>query len=187
MTLARHASRSLAQRGRLIANAQACETGKFILCRPARVSYETTALVNRLSSSRPPGPTAGGTSRRDAMPAGPIRSFVRHRSLIWQFARRDVIGRYRGSALGLVWSLVQPLLMLAVYTYVFGVVLQVRWSDRLPEQDQVSFAVILFSGLIVHGLFAERSEERRVGKECVSTCRSRWSPCHSKKTHHYTT
>src|SRR3546814_17959764 len=28
---------------------------------------------------------------------------------------------------------------------------------------------------------ADRSEERRVGKECVSTCRSRWSPCHSKK------
>src|SRR3546814_18081245 len=28
-----------------------------------------------------------------------------------------------------------------------------------------------------------RSEERRVGKECVSTCRSRWSPYHSKKTH----
>src|SRR3546814_15032823 len=76
---------------RSIANAQAFETGKFILCRPARVAYETTALVNRLSSSRPPGPTAGGTSRRDAMPAGPIRSFVRHRSLIWQFARRDVI------------------------------------------------------------------------------------------------
>src|SRR3546814_12652744 len=32
------------------------------------------------------------------------------------------------------------------------------------------------------GLAAERSEERRVGKECVSTCRSRWSPYHSKKT-----
>src|SRR3546814_15621927 len=30
---------------------------------------------------------------------------------------------------------------------------------------------------------AERSEERRVGKECVSTCRSRWSPYHSNKTH----
>lgn len=89
------------------------------------------------------------------MPSGPIRSFIRHRSLIWQLARRDVVGRYRGSALGLVWSLVQPLLMLAVYTYIFGVVLQVRWSDRLPEQDEVAFAVILFSGLIVHGLFAE--------------------------------
>ena len=86
---------------------------------------------------------------------GPIRSFLRHRSLIWQLARRDVVGRYRGSALGLVWSLVQPLLMLAVYTYVFGVVLQVRWDDRLPDQGEVAFAVILFSGLIVHALFAE--------------------------------
>src|SRR3546814_14533035 len=70
MTLARHASRSLAQRCRLIANAQACETGKFILCRPARVSYETTALVNRLSSSRPPGPTAGGTRDRKSVGEG---------------------------------------------------------------------------------------------------------------------
>src|SRR3546814_18022933 len=33
----------------------------------------------------------------------------------------------------------------------------------------------------------ERSEERRVGKECVSTCRSRWSPYHSKKTEYYET
>lgn len=89
------------------------------------------------------------------MLSGPIRSFLRHRSLIWQLARRDVVGRYRGSALGLVWSLVQPLLMLAVYTYVFGVVLQVRWNDRLPDQGEVAFAVILFSGLIVHALFAE--------------------------------
>src|SRR3546814_12666586 len=32
-----------------------------------------------------------------------------------------------------------------------------------------------------------RSEERRVGKECVSTCRSRWSPYHYKKHNHYTT
>src|SRR3546814_15072534 len=31
------------------------------------------------------------------------------------------------------------------------------------------------------GLKRQRSEERRVGKECVSTCRSRWSPYHSKK------
>src|SRR3546814_3811515 len=32
--------------------------------------------------------------------------------------------------------------------------------------------------------FVDRSEARPVGKECVSTCRSRWSPCHSKKTPH---
>lgn len=86
---------------------------------------------------------------------GPIRCFLRHRTLIWQLARRDVVGRYRGSALGLFWSLVQPLLMLAVYTYVFGVVLKVRWSDRVGDQTNAAFAVILFTGLIVHGLFAE--------------------------------
>src|SRR3546814_16818412 len=34
--------------------------------------------------------------------------------------------------------------------------------------------------------FDERSEERRVGKECVSTCRSRWSPYHEKKKTHTT-
>src|SRR3546814_11847197 len=40
-----------------------------------------------------------------------------------------------------------------------------------------------------HRLRASRSEERRVGKECVSTCRSRWSPYHYKKksTYHHTT
>jgi lipopolysaccharide transport system permease protein len=86
---------------------------------------------------------------------GPIRSFLNNRHLIWQLAKRDVVGRYRGSALGLVWSLIQPLLMLCVYTYVFGVVLQVRWSDRVQDQGEVAFAVILFSGLIVHGLFTE--------------------------------
>ena len=98
---------------------------------------------------------AGVTDRRDAMIYGPIRSLLLHRHLIWQLAKRNVVGRYRGSALGLVWSLVQPLLMLGVYTYVFGVVLQVRWSDRLQDDGEVAFAVILFSGLIVHALFSE--------------------------------
>src|SRR3546814_13261651 len=35
----------------------------------------------------------------------------------------------------------------------------------------------------LNGLYTQRSEERRVGKECVSTCRSRWAPYHSEKTH----
>src|SRR3546814_15343361 len=35
-------------------------------------------------------------------------------------------------------------------------------------------------------IFHQRSEERRVGKECVSTCRSRWSPYHSKKNYRHT-
>src|SRR3546814_19678214 len=44
--------------------------------------------------------------------------------------------------------------------------------------------VMEYTGSAIRGLSMEgrmRSEERRVGKECVSTCRSRWSPYHSKK------
>ena len=44
---------------------------------------------------------------------------VRHRTLIWQFSRREVLGRYRGSLFGLAWSFITPLLMLGVYTFVF--------------------------------------------------------------------
>jgi lipopolysaccharide transport system permease protein len=77
----------------------------------------------------------------------------RNRRLIIQLAKRDVLGRYRGSVLGLAWSFFNPLLMLVVYTFVFSVVFKARWG--LAGEDKVSFAIILFAGLIVHGLFAE--------------------------------
>jgi lipopolysaccharide transport system permease protein len=83
-----------------------------------------------------------------------LSSYWRHRHLILQMARRDVIGRYRGSVLGLAWSLLTPLLMLGVYTFLFGVVFKSRWGTS-AEEGRVGYALILFVGLIVHGLFAE--------------------------------
>ena len=77
----------------------------------------------------------------------------RNRGLIIQLAKRDVLGRYRGSVLGLAWSFFNPLLMLAVYTFVFSVVFKARWG--FGDESKVNFAIILFAGLIVHGLFAE--------------------------------
>lgn len=78
---------------------------------------------------------------------------LRQRALIWQFARRDVLARYRGSVLGLAWSFLTPLLMLAVYTFVFRVVFKARWgSDQTGEFE---FALQVYSGLIVFSLFAE--------------------------------
>jgi lipopolysaccharide transport system permease protein len=68
--------------------------------------------------------------------------------------RRDVVGRYRGSTGGLIWSFVNPLLMLAVYTFVFSVVFKARWGTTEGAND-TQFAIVLFMGLIVHGLFAE--------------------------------
>ncbi len=82
-----------------------------------------------------------------------VRSFYKNRQLIFQMAKRDVIGRYRGSMLGLAWSFFNPLIMLAVYTFVFSVVFQSRWNTT--SNSQTEFALALFIGMIVHGLLAE--------------------------------
>lgn len=75
--------------------------------------------------------------------------------LIWQLAKRDVASRYRGSMLGLLWSFGRPVLMLAVYTFVFSVIFKVRWHQGDVQDNRVNFAIVLFAGLIVHGLLAE--------------------------------
>ncbi len=82
------------------------------------------------------------------------KSIWRHRGLIIEMSRRDVIGRYRGSMMGLAWSFLYPILMLAVYTFVFSVVFKARWGVTEGE-SRIDFALILFVGLIAHGLFAE--------------------------------
>ena len=88
-----------------------------------------------------------------ASPGSLVRSLFSNRMLIWQLTKREVISRYRGSVLGLAWSFFNPLLMLAVYTFVFSVVFKARWG--LETSNHGDFAVILFVGIIVHGVFAE--------------------------------
>jgi lipopolysaccharide transport system permease protein len=85
--------------------------------------------------------------------AGIYTSAARHRELLWQMVRREIAGRYRGSVVGVAWALVHPLMMLAVYTFVFSVVFQARWSGG--GVGRAAFAINVFAGMIVHGLFAE--------------------------------
>lgn len=75
-------------------------------------------------------------------------------SLLKQLVVREIVGRYRGSLLGLAWSLLIPLAMLAVYVFVFGVVFQARWSSEGNEGTH-EFALGLFASLIVFNFFAE--------------------------------
>ena len=92
-----------------------------------------------------------------AQPTSPvalIKSLWRNRNLIVQMTRREVVGRYKGSVLGLAWSLLTPILMLAVYTFVFSVVFKARWGAD-GDESKTQFALVLFVGMIVHGLFAE--------------------------------
>jgi len=69
----------------------------------------------------------------------------RHRQLIRQLAWREVTGRYRTSMLGLAWSFVTPLVQLALYTFVFGVVLKTRWAAG--NQPLSEFGLMLFAGI----------------------------------------
>jgi homopolymeric O-antigen transport system permease protein len=92
-------------------------------------------------------------NRPSSAPAALVRSVVRNRDLIVALTRRDILGRYRGSLFGLLWSFFNPLLMLAVYTFVFAVVFRSRWPGA--EGSRAEFALILFSALIAFSLFAE--------------------------------
>jgi lipopolysaccharide transport system permease protein len=87
-------------------------------------------------------------------PKALIASLLTHRELIGQLVRREIIGRYRGSLLGVAWSLFNPILMLLVYTFVFSFVFKTRWGGDVGE-SQTSFAILLFVGMIVHALFSE--------------------------------
>ena len=64
------------------------------------------------------------------------------------------MGRYKGSFLGLTWSLFNPILMLTVYTFVFSVIFKSRWGND-ANAGHADFAIVLFTGLIVFNLFSE--------------------------------
>jgi len=89
-------------------------------------------------------------------PTSPIEMFSSlwsNRELIKASAKREVLGRYRGSVFGLLWSFFNPLLMLAIYTFVFSMVFKSRWD--VNSESKTEFSLVLFAGLIIFNLFSE--------------------------------
>ena len=79
-----------------------------------------------------------------------------NRALIKTLTQREVLGRYRGSFMGILWSFFTPVMMLAIYTFIFSVVFKARWN---PGSDSMTeFALVLFAGLLIFNLFATSSE-----------------------------
>lgn len=128
------------------------------MCVGARERHHSATIAQQFGATS----ATDGLGPRNSIPVRSLShrllsvftSYWHHRHLIVQMARRDVMSRYRGSVLGLAWSLVTPLLMLSVYTFLFGVVFRSRWGGGGPE-GTTEYTLVLFVGLIVHGLFAE--------------------------------
>lgn len=86
-------------------------------------------------------------------PSSAVRSMIQYRALILEMVKREVVGRYRGSVMGLLWSFFTPVLMLIVYTFVFSVVFQARWAGGSGSKTE--FAIVLFIGMMIFALFSE--------------------------------
>lgn len=78
-----------------------------------------------------------------------------HRRVTWLLAKRELEGRFTGSLLGRVWMIISPLILLGVYAFFFGEVLQARWVQGDAGEDLTSFALIIFTGLMLHQIFAD--------------------------------
>ena len=90
---------------------------------------------------------------RHMNPVALARDLWGQRELILQLSKRDILARYRGSYLGILWALLTPLFMLTVFTLVFGVILRTRWG--MEDEGRLDFALVLFTGLVVFNVFSE--------------------------------
>jgi len=81
--------------------------------------------------------------------AAPVRAIAQNHRLIRSMARRDILARYRGSFGDVFWTVLNPLLLMATYFFVFGVVL------RRPDQSRSAFALYFLAGMLPWLAFSE--------------------------------
>lgn len=83
----------------------------------------------------------------------PLHSLFSNRQLYWELLVRDILTNVRGSMLGLAWVLITPLVLVAIYTFVFGVVLKSTWIGQTESPLEVP--LIYFLGLVTFSFFFE--------------------------------
>ena len=82
----------------------------------------------------------------------PVKSIWRNRALIRTLVRRDVLSRYSGSFAGAFWALLNPLLLMLTYFFVFGLVLNSRFGN---DPSRASFALYFLAGMLPWLAFSE--------------------------------
>jgi lipopolysaccharide transport system permease protein len=84
--------------------------------------------------------------------ASPLRTIAQNHRLILSMARRDILARYRGSFGDVFWTILNPLLLMTTYFFVFGIVLQTRFG---PNQSRTGFALYFLAGMLPWLAFSE--------------------------------
>lgn len=82
-----------------------------------------------------------------------IRTLLINKYLVEQLIKNDIEQRYKGSILGILWSIMVPIIMLCVYTFVFGEVFQAKWE--IDTGNKYQFALVLFCGLSTFNMVSE--------------------------------
>ncbi|PZU29973.1 MAG: sugar ABC transporter permease [Stenotrophomonas sp.] len=82
------------------------------------------------------------------------KTLIDNRDLVTGLARREIESRYRGATMGVLWALLNPLIMLSVYTFFFTEVLRSKWQG-IEQQSSLDFSLVLFPGLLVFAFFSE--------------------------------
>ncbi|MBD9369585.1 ABC transporter permease [Xanthomonas sp. XNM01] len=98
-------------------------------------------------------PDGRSVARQLLNPFSPYRSLFGYGRLVFDLTRRDISGRYRGAVVGSLWAFLTPLLMLAIYSFVFGYIFQARWTA--DETRDVPFPIVLFVGLVFANFLSE--------------------------------
>ena len=110
--------------------------------RETRVRLATSAVLRRERALRSVGRAF----------VYPFQTLWRNRALIRVMVRRDVLGRYRGSFGGAFWTVMNPLLLMLTYFYVFGVILRSRFPG---DPSRSGFALYFLAGMLPWLPFSE--------------------------------
>src|SRR5688572_13870657 len=76
--------------------------------------------------------------------------------LIYSFAKRELLGRYKGSALGIAWAVLTPVVMIAIFTFIFAGIFGARFGVNQSHWD---YALYLFCGLLPWSMFQESVQQ----------------------------
>jgi homopolymeric O-antigen transport system permease protein len=92
--------------------------------------------------------------RRLLAPSRVIADLLQHKEVLRAFVKRDFHATYRGTYLGVAWSLLSPLIMLAIFSFVFGGIFHGRFTSN-PHETAADFALAMFTGMSLFNCFGQ--------------------------------